>query len=141
MNIPALIIALLVVAALAALIWSVFLARAKRISRQEAEQRMSGFNIEALAKLMDVSERDFLRSRLAPRTFRTIQRKRMRVALAYLSDLSTILSSFDPSTLGELRLLILRARFQALRMWAFPSTSVEPCELIHAFQRLSKSHA
>lgn len=139
MNIPALIISILIVAALVALIWSLRLAKAKAISREEAEQRMTAFNIEALAKLMDGSERDFLRSRLPPRIFRRIQRKRMRVALAYLSDLSTIVSLFDAASLGELRLLILRTRFQALRMWAFPSSSVAPCELVPAFQRLSKS--
>jgi hypothetical protein len=138
-NLPTLTISILIVAALAALLWSLGLAKAKSISSEEAEQRMTGFNIEALAKLMDRSERDFLRSRLAPGTFRRIQRKRMRVALVYLSDLSTIISAFDDKTLGDLRLLILRARFQALRMWAFPSSSVAPCELVHAFQRLSNS--
>lgn len=138
MNTPAFIVSILAIAALAALIWSLRLAT-KHISREEAEQRMTEFNIEALAKLMDGAERDFLRSRLPRKTFRKIQRKRMRVALAYLSDLSTILSAFDASTIGEMRLLILRTRLQALRLWAFPTTSVPHCELVHAFQRLSKS--
>jgi hypothetical protein len=140
MNIPALTISILVIAALAALIWSLRLAT-QRISREEAEQKMTEFNIEALAKLMDGAERDFLRSRLPKKSFRKIQRKRMRVALAYLSDLSTILSAFDANTIGEVRLQILRTRFQALRMWAFPSSSIAPCELVHAFHRLSKSLA
>jgi hypothetical protein len=137
MNMPSLMVLILVVAALVALIWSLRLASAKSISREEAEQRMTGFNIEALAKLMDNSERDFLRSRLPARTFRKIQRQRMRVALAYLSDLSKIISAFDASTIGELRLLILRTRFQAMRMWLFPSSAVAPCELPNALHRLS----
>jgi hypothetical protein len=115
---------------------SLRLALAESISREEAEQRMTGFNIEAPAKLIAQSGIFFA---LDCQTFRKIQRQRMRVALAYLSDLSKIISSFDPSTIGELRLLILRTRFQALRMWAFPSSSVVPCELVHAFQRLCKS--
>jgi hypothetical protein len=138
MNGPSLIIAALALAALASFIWTLRFAIAKHITREEAQRRMTEFNIQALTKLLDASERDFLRARLPNQTFRRLHRRRMRVALMYLSDLSNILSAFDPSSIGEMRTLVLRARFQVIRMWLFPSITAADMDLATAFERLNK---
>ena len=139
MNLSTLVLSCLVLAALAGLVWSVKLATRKAISREEAEQRMGALNIDALAKLMDREEQLFLRARLPIRTFRQLQRKRMRVALAYLSDLSVVISAFDSASIDHLRTLIMRTRLQALRIWLFPSSPVDSLEIVPELRRFTNS--
>lgn len=139
MSPSTLILSCLVLAALAALVWSVKLATTKAMSREEAEERLSTFNIDALAKLMDREEQLFLRARLPITTFRQLQRKRMRVALAYLSDLSVVISAFDSASIDHLRMLIMRTRLHALKIWLFPSSPADSLKIVPELRRFTNN--
>jgi hypothetical protein len=48
------------------------------------ENYMRALDLEAFHNLVDPAEEDYLRTRLSPEVFHTIQRKRMRAALEYV---------------------------------------------------------
>jgi hypothetical protein len=121
-----------------ATLWGLYLfARRNRYSpksREQAEAEMEDFNVAALKRLLSKSEQLFLKASVPPKRYRKIQRKRMRVALAYLSELNRLLSCFEEAEgVRSLRRTIARARFCAIRGWLFPDRLIEVHGITEAF--------
>jgi hypothetical protein len=94
-----------------------------------APSRLQEFNLDALAILLDPLEQQYLSQQLPPQKYRYIHRKRMRVALAYLTELENALPSSNhevaQAALSRARLLILQLRFRAICSFLLPKIKVQ----------------
>jgi hypothetical protein len=122
--------------ALATSLWFATRIARPRLNVAEAERQLKDFNIAALSRLLSQEEKAFLVSRLGQSCFAKIQRRRMRVALLYLSDLSAILNALHLAEASELRLLIAKARLTAMWAWLFPISALPNLDLQQSLQRL-----
>jgi hypothetical protein len=95
--------------------------------------RLEDLNLAALANLMDPAEQKYLHQELSGPDFRRLHRRRMRVALAYLSELQDALPTASDSqthaTLSRTRLLIMELRCRAVLSYVLPHMRVSAAKL------------
>ena len=94
--------------------------------------RLERFNINALRNLLSAEEQLFLQSHVkSARTYRTLHRERMRLALRCLGRLSEILREVPAR--DDVRVLnseISRLRLMAIASYCFPSVAVSCGEFV-----------
>ncbi len=152
----------LVVAAALALVFilAVTFYRSRNLAEAGLAGRIQPIDIEAFRNLVDPAENEYLRRRLVSSEFRTVQRKRLRAAAAYVqvagrnaAVLSRIgqraLAASDVQTAEAARQLVdnallLRrnAAFALLRIYlamAWPNSGLAVAPVLHGYERLSGS--
>lgn len=112
-----------------ALMYAIFL----RKSTHAGKIRLEDFNVAALSNLIDPAEQEYLHRHLSGPDFRRLHRRRMKVALAYLSELQDALPDFTTNAthaaVSRTRLLILELRFRTILSYLVPHMKVNAPDL------------
>jgi len=121
-------------------------------------RKVEPIDIDAFRNLVDSAENEFLRRRLPPAEFRTVQRERLRAVAAYIrvaghnaavlvSVAQPALSASDPATAEAARqlmdnALLLRrnatvALFRIYVALAWPQSNLPAAPIVHGYEQLS----
>jgi hypothetical protein len=153
---------ILVIAAALALIFilGITFSRNLQISQASLAQRIQPIDIAAFRNLVDPSEDEYLRRRLRPAEFRTVQRERLRAMAAYVQVAGrnaailtrmgqSALSASDPHTaqaarqLVENALLLRRnavlALFRIYVALAWPNSGLAASPILRGYEQLNGS--
>lgn len=121
-------------------------------------QQIQAIDVEAFRNLVDPAEDEYLRRRLGPSEFRSVQRKRLRATVAYIqvakrnAALLTLigqeaLASGDPTTIEAAQQLVdsamllrTNATYALLRIYvalAWPRSGQTASGVLHGYEQLS----
>lgn len=154
-------IILVIAAALAlAFILSITFSQSLQLSSSSQPASIQPVDLEAFRNLIDSAQAEYLRRRLAPTEFRTVQRQRLRAMAAYIQIAAknatvlvrigqSALSANDSDTteaarqLVEQALLLRRnATFALLRIYValpWPNSDSDASRILHRYEQLNGS--
>jgi hypothetical protein len=156
---------ILVLLACTALVVFVFRGRRKQLSVEDEcnlSELLHAVDIEAFRNLVDEEEERFLRERLSPSAFRSVQRQRLRAAMSYIAGVShnaevllhvgqAVRRSPDPQTAeagrqlvdtaSGLRIICLIAMARLLGRSVLPGVGFETTSIIGHYEQMRDSAA
>jgi hypothetical protein len=147
------------ISAIVLFVWKAISRATSGYAEIDLSQQVKTVDLEAFRNLTDTAEEQFLRERLEPAAFRTIQRERLRTAIEYVGGVShnaavllslgqtarqnpdPLISEAGRNLVDEALRLRLYSTLTISKLWMrylFPDTEFQPSGIVDRYQHVTE---